>query len=308
MATVTHWVYMVYLLCCTLQLPLFVVLFVMGFSAQCGVMVQRHDLAVVEMQAGTISMEQQPAWMRRDGEKTPTNGTWNAEEGQAAAASIFTIYSVERRSLEPELCAMCCMSGLFAVFYMTLTSLAGEDSNLLCHEDAGSEYLHGLEMSSNPTTMTVMDEMMRLTFWLFVATQAWILAGVTVYSYYPGEIKPGGAELLPRLFLNDIVRLISLAGLCANSLSWRRPLTQFVCWVLYIAWWVLVLRDAVWYESQWRGLLIPLLGCDAILLIGHRYDTALSAQVALNCRLFYVAIAGIWTLSSIVCIDAASRS
>jgi hypothetical protein len=268
-----HWIYGVYLMICTLQLPLCVILLARGFSVACRLLVASPDMLAIN---------------------NTNNHTHHHDGGQ------LLIYRVVVHSLEPELCGMCVVAGMYATLYMVLTGLAA-DSNLLEQEEGRYYEPNHIDAASTGWT----DDALRLSFWLFVWLQGWVQLCVTLYYYCPTHgggdgAKEEGAELIERVWLLNAARLAALIGLCSSSPSCKRPFTQFLGWVVYVAWWVAALRDAGRYDGARPWLLLPQLGLDAVLRLGHRFDATTVVRVVLNSRLCFVTFSALWTQCSIM--------
>jgi hypothetical protein len=281
----THWIYHVYTLGCTVQLPLYVALIAAGYSRHhyCGILEERGDLFLWGSNTTTLGQQQQ----------------------QQLQLSVF---NVKRQSLDWEMGGMCALAGLFAVVYMLLTGMEdaeNETSDIqqrLRARDDASHCAEGGEEEGQDDGCSAMvrrgcrmpsiclDEVVRVTFWVFVWCQSFVQTAENAYARRGGPLE--------RLWLLSCLRCVALFGLCRTSLREQRPVAQACAVGAYLGWIGLCLSDTTRYDGRatWRWLLPQAAIGDTILVLGHRWDRyPPSMVVILNCRLFFVAFTSLLT-------------
>ena len=165
--------------------------------------------------------------------------------------------------------AMCVASTLFAVLYMALTS----------HED---DDFAAAWLTSGPDANeggSVLLELARAAFWGFAWFQGLALAGGLLE-------RVTAAELL----LATVTRLAPLWALCRTNSDSRSRLWRTAT-VGACALWYGTMLLAVAHHRPLPSVptLLAYAACDALLVLGHLWDTTPTTLLVLNCRLFFVA-------------------
>jgi hypothetical protein len=178
-------------------------------------------------------------------------------------------------TLSDETHAMCVASTLFAVLYMTLTR--DEDHAQLMSSTAdtndGFASAHGLIKSP------MLVEAIRFVFWTFVACQGIVLASGTL-------------DLVDLTYLElvalTLFRVAPIWALCRTANNDSR-LWRGVAAVPCVLWY---LHALIFSRPPHAPVLFALINaalCDALLVVGHTWDSSPPVLLVLHCRLFFVA-------------------
>ena len=229
-----HWAYALYLFACTAHAPIFLTLVAVGKYVPCARLAPFDCVPP----STTIMML-----------KNKTNAA-------AAVVVVVCLTPVKGGSLSDEAGAAAILAVIFALMFMSITTL----------EDSGSGLFS--------------DIAVRVCFWCFVWFQ-----GCVMHCSWPAPV------LSSDLYLATGLRLLALWCLCRTAPG-DKGWASFACSAsVYLVW--LIAFFKYYYHYLWPPPLIAAqLVLDALLALGHRYDEHTTRNVILNCRLCYVGLAG----------------
>ena len=252
-----HAVYALYIFACTLQLPVFITLYSVGFRTRVWLLQELPGVRVA----------------------SPANRT-------------MAVFQVAQHAADVDVGLMCAVAGLFGVLYMVLTRHSDE---FLTLSDAGppspdSDF--GLTAPPTPeeAQARLCLQALRVCFWAFVWQHGAALQAVGLRFAPP--LRAGLAPLAQDLWLLTGGRLVALFVACRTP-PWQRhrALAAAVCILWYAACLQAKLRTTADAPGVWVLLVLQMVVVDGLLVWTHHYDAEPTMQVIANGRLFFVACA-----------------
>ena len=265
-----HWIYIVYIVLCALQLPVLLALLASGWHAECELLQPRLDLSV----------------------EAPSNAT------------LFVVFERARRSMDPEILVVAVLAGAWSVAYMMLTTLVAEPAA----DDADpSAFLMQPDASLCETPIVGEDpvvahravQVVRVCFWWFASMHGLVLTRAVLapvpHAPLPASLDEDGPWWMDNssLLLMSLLRTGALFGLCRTAPWEKGTLAQVWAAATYLWWLGACLHPWLCAARHWGVTLlwvVQTLGLDALLVISHAWDPTPSMHVVLHCRLCYVAL------------------